>query len=127
MTPINTIAITQSTIAMQQAHAANMRSCEAYIKTFRSENASITEMQSYAECVRMVYPNVEITASEIMFLKVILVIAFLGLFVGAWKGYKEDGLESALLLGIVGFLTSSMIAITAIGISYAFLWLVGVV
>lgn len=120
------VAVMNSNIAMEHARAAEIRSCGDYMQQFHAEGATIQQMKAYAECINMLYPS-EMTHDDIVLIKITLLISFLGLMIGAWNGWKEDGWAGACFYGFMSFFVAPMIAGAVGGIFWCFLWLVGVV
>lgn len=124
---MSNLAYTQSTIALMEAHEAEVRSCKALISSYHAETASVGQMQEYAHCVSMVYPLV-MSPAELIVVKIALTVAFIGFAVGAWRGWNDDrDLVSVAVYGLLGFLITPVLLGIALAIIGAFLWLVGVI
>lgn len=127
-TAMSAVALTQSTIAMQQAYEAEVRSCKALIGSYHAETATTSQMQEYARCVSLVYPN-ELSAGDITGLKIVLLIAFIGLGLGLWKAKNDswcDGLFDYAMFALIGFFALP-IGLGIIGwMIYGLAWLVGI-
>lgn len=118
-------ANTQANTAMVQATEAKKVACESFEQTFEPKTATVQMKREYSECIDLLYPQ-ELNAADILTLKVVLLIAFVGMIVGAFTGAKED-VPTSLFLGFTGFVFTPIIIGIMLGIGYAALWLVGVV
>ncbi len=67
------IAAMGANIAAMGAHETHVVVCKDVISSFNSTNASVDAMQSYAECVNLLYPTNTVTTGDIVFLKILFV------------------------------------------------------
>ena len=125
-TAMSAAALSNSAIALQQAHEAEVRSCKAYIGSFHAETAAPEQAREYARCVGMVYPS-PMTGAELGLVKAALIVAFIGMAIGGWKGWDEDGPVCAAMMGLMGFICAPVGVGIVLAILYAGAWLLGVV
>ena len=115
----------QSTIALAQSERAKKLACESLEQSFEPKTATIQQKQDYAECMRLLYPQ-EMSAGDVFALKIVLVIAFIGMGIGGAIGARDD-VPTGFIFGLIGFLIAPIAAGIVGGIGYAALWLLGVV
>jgi hypothetical protein len=127
-TAISVIALSQSTVAMQQSQEAAIRSCKSYISSFHAETATTTQMQEYAHCVGLVYPQ-PLAGGEIWLLKAAIIVAFVGMGIGIYKSLNDSYNEFTdhFMFGLVGFFLLPALVAIILCIVYAAAWVVGIV
>lgn len=105
---ISTTAATAATIASANAARQAKASCEAFMPLYEHKTATIESARMYASCVDRLYPEQADVATVIWF-KVAIVLAMLGLVFGTFIGWKEDGFLGATMLGLLGALIGGTI------------------
>lgn len=92
--------------------------CKAEIVVYDPHTASVGQMQSYAACVRAVYPDAHSTDG----LRVIVAILLVAMVIGGFFGKKMLGDDSVLLNasfgGIVGLLVACVAGLVIAGIAF---------
>ena len=116
------ISTTNAAVANAAAHAARVDRCKTVIENFDARGASVSQMQEYAYCVDTVYPK-EMTGVEVFWAKALFVIAIVGLVLGAWHGYEDDGPMYAVITGLAGFLLVPTAALFIYGLGCGIIWL----
>lgn len=126
MSTATTIAMAssvQSSIVINMAIQAEKKACGEAIKKYDAKTANVVEMKKYASCVEMLYPS-EMRGQDILMFKVILVVAFIGMIVGACKGLDA---EEMVIRGIAGFFVFPIIIGLVAALVFSALWLLGVI
>jgi len=98
---ISTTAATAATIASANAARRAKASCEAFMHLYEHKTATIESARMYASCVDRLYPE-QVDVATVIWLKVAIVLAMLGLVFGTFIGWKEDGFLGATMLGLLG-------------------------
>jgi ABC-type sulfate transport system permease subunit len=127
-TALSVIAISQSSAAMAIARQQEEKDCKVFLDGFQPAIATIEQKKEYAKCVNMIYPS-PMSSADILFFKIALVIAFIGMAIGMWREAKYEYSDKimVLLMGGLGFFIAP-IAVGFIGaLIYGALWLVGIV
>jgi hypothetical protein len=106
-------------MAQAAAHQAKVERCIVETGAFNPSTASTIQKQSYAECITTLYPN-NFTGGEVLVAKVLIAILLIAMVVGAIRGWREDGVGEACLMGF------AYAALASVAIGVAFLVLAGV-
>lgn len=125
---MSSVAMTQSTVAMMEAHEAEERSCKAFNSTFHAETATVEQQREYAHCVGMLHPS-PLTPGGLVAVKCLLALGFIGFAIGARMGWKESyGSEfvDAFVYGLGGFLVLPLATGLVGSLIAALLWLLGI-
>lgn len=94
---ISSAALAQSSAALSRAKAAE---CRAFMPTYDPATATPDVMRFYADCVERLYPAA-MEPSTVLFFKVMIVVALIGLALGLWKAYRDAyGWGDMLALGL---------------------------
>jgi len=110
---INTTAATAAvTIASANAARQAKASCEAFVPLYEHKTATIESARMYASCVHRLYPE-QADVATVIWVKVAIVFALLGLVFGAFIGWKEDGFLGATMLGLLGSLVGGAFILAA--------------
>ncbi len=87
---ISSAALASSAAANSAASAAKKTACMSYIQNYKAETATVEEMREYASCVERLHPN-ELSDGGIIAVKVLIVAAIVGIFIGAYQArYERD-------------------------------------
>lgn len=89
--------------AAKSAKEAKIHICSEFMPKFNETTATVEQKQHYAECVNLVHPA-QISDGVTIFIKVLIVCAFVGLLWGAWWGYEKDGAVGLLFGGFLGLI-----------------------
>ncbi len=118
--PIATIAIVNSNVALIAAnHARAIAQCNAFMPSFKHDSASIEQMQYYAMCVQELYPSVH-SDSEVIVLKLAIVLCFVGLVAGLIYGIKtKEDLSLTITWSLFGAICLPTIEVLLIGAFHA--------
>lgn len=73
--------------------------CILFVGGFDSKKSSVVEQKHYASCVQRLNPE-PVTESETVFGKVCVIGLLVALVVGIIKGWRDGGLEGAMLYGM---------------------------
>ena len=121
----STTAVVLSTIAIQEAHEAEVSSCKAIIQSFNSHDASVKLMQDYAHCINIVYP-VATSHIELLIWKSLFVIALFGMFGSVYYRWRDNGefdIEDSIVYGLGGFVIAPCLVGITCGVLYGCYWL----
>ena len=103
------MANTQALIAQQQADHAAKVACEVMMPAYTHQGASIEQMHNYADCVGRLYP-VAMSSDSVIWLKVAIVLLFVGAIVGAWREKNTyDGPIHGAFFGLIVVLLSEVV------------------
>lgn len=101
------ISSAQSSAALAAAAQAKRIACEGIILNFDAKGATVEAMRVYADCVNRLHPE-DLTPDQAGALKIVLALCFIGAAFGAYKGYEEDGIVSAIMFFIMGFVITGV-------------------
>lgn len=107
------------------AVAARREACKVEIANFDSKSASIQQAQSYADCVRSVYPTA-MDPGTIIVLKAVFVIALLCGIAGAWVEAQKSWSDvvDIAMWGLLCFLGGPLLLGALGGIAYGVYWVI---
>jgi hypothetical protein len=105
--------------AQAAAHRAEVSACQAVVSSFDSHGATVAESKQYAHCIDLLHPS-EIGADGIIALKIVFVIAMVGLVYGA---ASERGLLDRFMMGMLCFFGLPIMLGCVGGILYGIYWL----
>lgn len=91
---------------------------------FQAQTATVQEMQAYSHCVDIVHPQ-PLGFSEIMALKVLFVIALIGMIAGFvfGAGYGRKDMFERIAMSFVGLIIAPCLAMIIAGVGYGIYWL----
>ena len=125
-TAMAAIATTQATIATAAAHNAQVAQCKTLLPIFNAQTATTQEIQEYDQCVHILYPK-EFGADVIIALKLLFVVALLGMVFALWKTWCDDRhsavIDDYILMGIIGFFVTPFLVLLLALICYGIFWL----
>lgn len=122
-TAIATIAMVQSSIALQQAEQAKTEACKGTVATFNAQGATVEQMKSYASCVQRLHPE-PVTQEGIWVAKGAIVLVFLGIIAGIIFTYRDsneygsNGVVDYFLYALLGGLILPAVAAILIFLGY---------
>lgn len=124
---ISSAAIASSAAANAAARQARKTACVSIESTYRPEVATLSEKQSYAECIELLYPQASapFTGTELFLVKGIVLLFLLSMIAGAWWGWK-DGREigwaalHCVMAPIALACAMAILALVGCGIAYLF-------
>lgn len=95
--------------AAQEAAEAKAISCAALVRGYRHDTATIQESKAYAACIEAMHPNESMlnTIESVVFVKILIVAALLGMIAGAIHGWREGvygRVGEALFVGLFGLI-----------------------
>lgn len=104
------MAAITSNASTQVHRAREERKCREFMEEFDSYTATVSEQKYYADCVDMIHPD-PASGAEVLFLKIVLVCALVGMVVGAIKGWidRTFGIADVFLFGLLGGLVGAFI------------------
>ena len=111
------LVTTTSTIT----YANKIDECKRVLLTFDTENATVTAMENYANCVNFLYPTSMDPSTEIFF-KFLFVLALIGACVGVFISREEDLLGKFVGL-LAGFVFVPVLASAIFGVLSGIRWL----
>ena len=108
------IASTAAVISANSANNARKEVCRQVIDGYNSVSASIEQAQEYAKCVLFLHPET-ISATTTLMLRALVLSAFVGFVIGAWKSdwLLDDGFFGRLLSGFIGAISIPMAGLIA--------------
>lgn len=116
-TAIATSAIIISASAARDAKEAK---CAALIDGYEHATATTEQQQEYADCIDMLHPD-QITGTEVIAIKVVIVCALIGAAIGAFRGdYADERFVHALFGAIIGVLAPVLMAAIIWAIHFLF-------
>jgi len=113
-------ASVQAQQASREAREAHVMQCNAFMPTFNAQTATIVQQQTYADCVKLVYPEHQDIDSGT--LKFLIVCAFIGAAIGGYFGLKDKWIGdwlNGILMAIFGALIAPCIPLLFAAIFYA--------
>lgn len=96
------LAASQAAIASQAAYEAQVAQCKMTMIQFNPKTATVAEMRQYSDCVNFVYPK-EVCGAAIVYFKVLLVVALIGMCVGVFREWRGNGCASLFDCGMAAF------------------------
>lgn len=105
------ITTTAAAVAISEARQAEA-SCKAFMPMYEHKTATIESAQMYARCVHRLYPE-QADMATVIWVKVAIVFALLGLVFCAFIGWKYDGFIGATMLGLLGSLVGGAFILAA--------------
>jgi len=98
--------------------------CKAEIASYDSKNSSVTQAQSYADCVRTVYPEA-MSATDITGLKAVFVVALACGIIGAWheKNRSYTDFVDMGMMFFLWFFLGPVILGAIVGIFFGIYWM----
>ena len=120
------IATTQAAIATIGAHNVQVAQCKELLPIFNAQNATISEIQEYAQCVQILYPK-ELGADVTIALKILFISALIGMLFAIWGTWKKDRqfaeFDDYIMMGITGFIVTPFLILLLALICYGIFWL----
>ena len=120
------IATTQAAIATIGAHNVQVAQCKELLPIFNAQNATISEIQEYAQCVQILYPK-ELGTDVIIALKILFIFALIGMLLSIWGTWKKDRqfaeFDDYIMMGITGFIVTPFLILLLALICYGIFWL----
>jgi len=101
--------------AAQASLAARKAECYAEMPAYKHEGATISDMRDYASCVRLIHGTGEpLEPWVIITIKVVIVMILAGAAIGAWRGFKDDGITGSLVFAAVGAMAGLLLPLAVI-------------
>ena len=125
-TAIAISANTTAAIAASEAAEAKRIACYTIEKNFNAQTATISEKKSYAECIYVLHPS-EISDGALIWLKILIVLIFVGVGAGIFKAHKDryaDDFFDYAMFAFLGALLVPIAALILVGFLYAVKFLV---
>ena len=110
--------------ASAAAHSARVAQCKTVLPNFNAQEATVSEMKEYAECVETLYPT-EISADATVALKVLFVVVLARAAFAIWE-YRQGNTDvvGQVLAGLLGLMIApaalALIVVIALGIKWLF-------
>ena len=87
-------------IGSNQAVAiAKETACKIQVSTYNAAEATVHQMKEYSSCVHLLHPE-DMSSPERLVTKLLIIIVFLGMGVGAYLNRRSDG---AVVGAVFGF------------------------
>jgi hypothetical protein len=102
------VAAANAAIAAEEARRAQIAACQAQMPVFNAQTASVEQMHDYADCVNLLYPQ-ELSSGETVFVKILIVGAFLAVLGGAVYGHLKRNSDDLIDNLWIGALVGAMI------------------
>jgi len=117
------VAASQAAIAQAAAHEAKVERCKAEIAGYDSKTSSVKQAQSYADCIRTVYPEA-MSVADITGLKAVFVVALVCGIIGGWreKNGRYTDLADIGMMFFLWFFLGPMILGSVAGVLYGIYW-----
>lgn len=115
-TSIAVIAATSASVAAKQVAEAKTIACQGMVRGYEHERATLAEQRQYAECISLNAPSPPMSPAELLTIKAVIVLLFIGIAVGAWRGLGNDydgpffGAFKGFLAAVSGMLAAAFIA-----------------
>lgn len=108
---ISSAAVASSSVALAAAEHAEDVACQSLIATFNAQTSTTETRSEYARCVNRLEPT---DAGDIVFVKIMIVTAFIFILVGAVIGAFVEydrifGAVMGAMMGIFAFLVSLLV------------------
>ena len=120
------IALSAAAIANSNAalSAARRAECMQLVNGYEHDTATVAQSREYAGCVFRLYGNGEpLSGPEVLALKIAVVVALIGVGVGAWVG-REDGWGFAIFGAVLGAIILPALVAFAAALLYGAYWVV---
>ena len=119
MSAVIVAAIAANAAAQQaaaQAQREHIARCTNEIALYSPQKASVTQMQSYAECVRTIYPvdNSHDIVTGKIFVGILLLSILIGAIVGCVSSDYDRGMDT--IMGGIAGLCISIVVLTLLGV-----------
>jgi hypothetical protein len=88
------------------------------MSNYDSKTATVEQSKSYANCVQMLHPEPMPEGAAII-LKVVFICVLIGMGVGVWKGWKEEGPVGSLFGMVLGGALPLILAVILGGVLMA--------
>lgn len=98
---ISSAANAQAAAANAAAQEAARTACMTYVKGYQHDQATVAEMQSYAECIDRLYPQ-ELSADGLAAAKVVIAILLAGVVIGIVHQYRDSYSEGPIEIVFMG-------------------------
>ena len=115
------VAASQAAVASAAAHKARVSLCQTMMPSFNAQQATVSEMREYAGCVETLYPN-EIGTDVTIVLKVLFVLAIVGMAIGVWRD-RRYGLVESVMNGVLWFLIVPVAIVSSVCFLMGLRWL----
>lgn len=120
---ISSAALAESEQAEQEAHDAKVIACQGSMQNFHASTATVEQMQSYADCVDVVYPQT-MDATQVIALKALFVIALIGAAIGfIWPVTYNPDFPERLMSSFLGFIFAPIGVGFIAAVGYGIYWL----
>ncbi len=118
------ITAANAAISSANAHRAMVERCKGVVSNYNASTASVERAREYASCVSALYPDPP-TAADVLGLKIAIVLAIVGFFIGGARGWKELEDGFGLVVGsILGAILLPMVVGFVCAIAYGAYWVV---
>lgn len=108
-----------ASVASSNSDAKKSYYCNQIMPAFNPKTATVKDKQNYASCVEHFYPSMSPT--DVIAIKVIIILSFIAFFCGVWIGYKEKEWILVLLNGLLlPLLTFFGLLLAYFGLSFVF-------
>lgn len=121
-TAITAVNLSLAAQASADADRAQVERCKVELLQYEPKAATVQQMQSYAECVRNIYPQ-DSGPAEVMAYKIVIGVLLLGFIIGAVRGFLDNRYEaipSAVFCGLAGASIAFLICILLGAAAYIF-------
>lgn len=111
-----------SSAAQSAQRAARAAECSPILMQYDAKAAGVSEMRSYAACVRDVYGTGEpMDPGALLGLKLAISVCVIGFLIGVVLGFSQDGFDGAFIMGLMGLCAGMLIATIGLGIAFVVL------
>lgn len=109
------VAIGASSASIAISAEAKRKACEGVLNSFDAKGANVEAMRVYSDCVQLIHPE-DLSDGNIIAIKVVLVLCFIGGAVGGFL--SESYLGGEIVDRIMGFLSGFLLTFAAICIMF---------